>query len=430
MKFLFLLSLFLSAQNFNSVDDIENRIKKDLFFRGIVADNLIETKKYREITNRNFSSYADLRNYLILWISKNPEKASKLFSDIVTTQKSYSVYSFTYDYKIHPRFKEIIDKMKEAAKSEDISDEERRIFSSYLFEGRGFAESGLNIPFDAEKIFKKPSEKLKFNYVNINTNMLNQYISSINSLYEEFEKTRLTQDSTVQSIKKDYVDFLKFISRIKGNKRISESAGEKLIEKINLVNKDLAVYYLIVKFYNSLNLYYQGKKIHDHRILSDIQKLYEDRDLISKEEFLKRFNEINLKIDETKLVEAFRKELIIFRQHLERDYFSCWLDYLFYLIHKYVYKTSTFLSIERKQLSVKLEIDKVKSKIESKGLNLNDKDINEINNLFKNIEEINSFIKNISQTNKKLNAYFSAGFMPFGFSSKNKGVDINLYYLY
>jgi len=123
----------------SEIAQIKNNILKSLFFRGEIADKIIELNLVRKITKKEFQTYSELREYLIYWIEQNPDKAAKLYylserkADIKNLPSEITY--FVPKYEINPYFNELIENLKKSAKDKTLSDEELRLDGTRLFEG-------------------------------------------------------------------------------------------------------------------------------------------------------------------------------------------------------------------------------------------------------------------------------------------------------
>ncbi len=126
-----------------SVSDIESRISKDLFFRGEVADYIIENDLARRITSKKFSSYSEAREFLIFWAAANPKTAAEFYSSAKARDPLALKGEISYVITsggLTSRFKELVESLRQAASDSSLSDEQKRLASARLFEG--FVEYG------------------------------------------------------------------------------------------------------------------------------------------------------------------------------------------------------------------------------------------------------------------------------------------------
>ncbi|MEI7529573.1 MAG: hypothetical protein WCK76_11605 [Elusimicrobiota bacterium] len=136
------------AENFevppSSVDAVElnairDRLMTGLFFRGELADGIIEAGLHDRIvklTGRETRS--EVRLALLDWIKKNPEEAAKLYFYIKGRSPAAARPPEVIDYKtphweINPNFLGLVQGLSRTAKDSTVSDEEMNLVAQRLF---------------------------------------------------------------------------------------------------------------------------------------------------------------------------------------------------------------------------------------------------------------------------------------------------------
>ncbi|MEF3280632.1 MAG: hypothetical protein K6357_06675 [Elusimicrobiota bacterium] len=422
----FLISLFSQTS-----EDIYNRILTDKFFRGIVADNIIEQKKYEGIVTNNFDTYAQLREYVILWIEKNPKKAAELFSEIIKETGEYSVKTMRYEYRIHPKFKELIDKMEFASKEEGLNEESKRFLSSLMFEGeKGDREYS---PIDLSHLSDKSSEKdIVYNYMNINSEKFIEEIRKIDIINEELKKYEVDDlyDIILLS-KKKYRDFSVFVSSIKGNKKITEEQAKKLKEKFYEVSKYLALKALVIKYrmaekiVNKISL---NLKIIDllHIAAGEIEKLTFLQ--TTNKDFNRLFFLIYKSIDNIEKESTFIENILEISRFMGRRDFSCFYDFLVHILHKYIYKTNEYNKILLKMSEFNKTLNEFVIKYLKDPQNIKDEDIVTIESQIKESKIIMEKVSEIKSRNRKVQYLFLDNFIPYTLRLEAKKIKFGLKY--
>lgn len=248
--FIFIFSNQISAQK-NSfsyeksgkdleISEIQSKISKDLFFRGEVADYIVENNLTERITSKKFSSYGEAREFLIFWIAANPKTAAEFYcaakSGDPLARKGEISYVITSG-GLTERFKDLVETLRKAAQDDRLSFEEKRLASARLFEG--FVEYG-----DGSSV-ETGSDKKQFRTVNksavesdlsafkLNASALSYTEKKIRNLLPEFSKAAsLSKDKRIKSafklFEKSGSDFLMLYSSLSGRKNITSKEAEKL----------------------------------------------------------------------------------------------------------------------------------------------------------------------------------------------------------
>ncbi|HOJ85680.1 MAG TPA: hypothetical protein PK103_05595 [Elusimicrobiales bacterium] len=324
MKLLFLYLFFAALGFCESFEDVYNRIITDKFFRGVVADNIIENDKYKDVVEGNFYTYSELRARVMNWIEEDPKEAAKRFLEIVDKKGEYGVRYQIYDYKINPKLKELIDKMEFASKN-DIKDEKIRDYASLLFEGFKENDSqGVEIKKSSKK--QDYSKTLSYNYVNINADNLYKEAERVNKAYDYLKNIKIEDiGGIIEKTDWKHKEFLEYVSVLKGSRRISLEQGERLKKILDEVSRFLSLKALLVKYSNIKDLSDIPKyKVSIAKIKSDLESYY----LLKSDNFNRDFLNLYSFMDNIERESVFINKIKEIKTALSYDIYSCFLDYL------------------------------------------------------------------------------------------------------
>ncbi|NLH38574.1 MAG: hypothetical protein GX445_00720 [Elusimicrobia bacterium] len=421
MRLLFIfLSLFLSCE---TTDEIYNKILTDKFFRGIVADNLIENKKYADIGEiKEFETYSELRGYVISLVEKNPKKAAELFSGVVKETGGYKIVSENYEYEINPVFKSLIDQMKRASSDNSIGDESRRVLSSTLFEGVWKKPDGdLSITSNNTEIndYRVTPE---YNSLDLNVNKLLSEKRNIDSIWNYLNEYSVRDiNDILKNTQSAYLKFSKYVSSISGMKKINPEQSKSLISIINEVSKYLKLKVLVIRYRELEERIMALKSIRLKNSLSDLYNRMID--LSSKNnstefdrEFMSLFSDMDTIASETTVL----NNVYDLKNNLERYYPSCFYDWLVYKINYYIYPSKKFLVMMSQKKDILLLLNKIISGYEKNGFdhinsNLLITEKKSLDDAFKLIEDMNE----IKNKNRKIQYYFFDNLIPYDIYTKN-----------
>ncbi|MBP7796521.1 MAG: hypothetical protein KA059_07095 [Elusimicrobiales bacterium] len=421
MRLLFIfLSLFLSCE---TTDEIYNKILTDKFFRGIVADNLIENKKYADIGEiKEFETYSELRGYVISLVEKNPKKAAELFSGVVKETGGYKIVSENYEYEINPVFKLLIDQMKRASSDNSIGDESRRVLSSTLFEGVWKKPDGdLSITSNNTEIndYRVTPE---YNSLDLNVNKLLSEKRNIDSIWNYLNEYSVRDiNDILKNTQSAYLKFSKYVSSISGMKKINPEQSKSLISIINEVSKYLKLKVLVIRYRELEERIMALKSIRLKNSLSDLYNRMID--LSSKNnstefdrEFMSLFSDMDTIASETTVL----NNVYDLKNNLERYYPSCFYDWLVYKINYYIYPSKKFLVMMSQKKDILLLLNKIISGYEKNGFdhinsNLLITEKKSLDDAFKLIEDMNE----IKNKNRKIQYYFFDNLIPYDIYTKN-----------
>lgn len=405
MKILFLYTCFAALGFCESFDDVYNRIITDKFFRGVVADNIIENDKYKDVVVGNFYTYSELRAYVMNWIEEDPKEAAKRFLEIVDKKGEYGVKYQIYDYKINPKLKELIDKMEFAAKK-DMKEEKARDYASLLFEGFKEKESeGVEI----NKSYKKQdySKTLSYNYVNINADNLYKESERLNKAYDYLKNIKVEDiDGIIEKTDEKYKEFLKYLSVLKGNKRITFEQGEKLKKILDEVSRFLSLKALSAKYSNIKNLSDIPKfKISMEKIKSDLESYY----LLNSDNFNRDFLNLYSFMDNLERESVFINKIKEIKTALSYDVYSCFLDYLVKSASPIYFPGSKYSDYKKK----KKELYEYFSKFYENLSSNNESYYEDADEKIKEALKIIDLENRVSYKNRKLQFLFLDNFLPW-----------------
>ncbi len=345
MKLLFLYLFFAALGFCESFEDVYNRIITDKFFRGVVADNIIENDKYKDVVEGNFYTYSELRARVMIWIEEDPKEAAKRFLEIVDKKGEYGVRYQIYDYKINPKLKELIDKMEFASKN-DIKDEKIRDYASLLFEGFKENDSqGVEINKSSKK--QDYSKTLSYNYVNINADNLYKEAERVNKAYDYLKNIKIEDiGGIIEKTDAKYKEFLEHVSVLKGSKRISLEQGERLKKVLDEVLRFLTLKALLVKYSNIKDLAYIPKyKVSIAKIKSDLESYY----LLKSDNFNRDFFNLYSFMDNLERESVFINKVKEIKTALSYDIYSCFLDYLVKSLSPIFFPDSKYSDYKKKK---------------------------------------------------------------------------------
>lgn len=255
LALLFLLSAsFSSSQqipSFQKEEDVllsetENKIRKDLFFRGQVADCILENNLLSRVTKKNFSTYAQAREYLIFWAEKNPHEAASFYlgarSGDPLVYKGEISYVITSG-RLKSHFLELVENLKKAAGDSSLSQEELRLSGSRLFEGfitwgKGETGSASNSKPSGEK-----SVQLGFSGLKLNAQALIEEERKLKEAYDILvnEGGPALKDAKAAAafrlFKLRYEEFLADAASLKGRTVISPGEASRVRNSISQVRR-------------------------------------------------------------------------------------------------------------------------------------------------------------------------------------------------
>ena len=131
---------------------LKDRLSVSMFFRGELADRIMDAGLQGRLLKLTGSeTRADVREALLNWIKKNPDKAANLYFYLshnespgaIPAETKYSMSS----WEIHPRFLALIKALMAAAGDKGVSDEALNLAADRLFGGpQAASEEGIIEP--------------------------------------------------------------------------------------------------------------------------------------------------------------------------------------------------------------------------------------------------------------------------------------------
>ncbi len=311
-------------------DDVCNKMLRDKFFRGIVADNLAQDISVIKETECPSNTYSELRSCLILWIENNLDKACSLFKKHVESSGGFVVNTTIYEYYINPRFKEFIDKMEDAAKG-SMSSEEMRKLSSLLFDANYGNEENIGVEINERRAEVSDS---KIDYYSLNRKALSDEIRTINAVWEHLSNYRVRDlGGIIRKTDDYYFRFTNYASVLRNLKGVDDKNLEKIISAVMETRRYLILKSILVKLRLNEDNFMARSEFSG--IYNTIESEIYNLSLSTKTygDFVREVFELWKKIDEMVAVISFlnkREEIINFSGFR----YSCLMDYLFQLIGK------------------------------------------------------------------------------------------------
>jgi len=407
------------------LEETENRIRKELFFRGEVADYILEKDLLPKITTKKFSTYSQAREYLIFWAEKNPKEAAYFY---VGAQKGDPlVYKGKISYVItsgglKKHFIELVNNLEKIARDGGLKDEEIRLSSARLFEG--FVSYGDNSILD---VSSSKMENRQSTISNLATNRLNtsalieeeNKLSRINELLmKEAEKYILKESdsSALVLFKKRYAEFIAISSSLKGRKTITQKESKELYYALDSLRRS-GLYLFASLMSSKLKIYAQ--KIESGflkeimlELAIEIEKssaVFQNPDF-PFERIAQILKEISQRYDSLLYmfrIYSFSGDVL---NKLKCHRFSGWLDWLDYKIKSFFFKENQYFVVEKKieDLRVNLEM------LRKDALNGNIESIMSCSNIFYEANNLIEKKKEISLINAKMQFLAFEIFWPFG----------------
>lgn len=333
---IFLIVVLLSYINSTEADDIYSRVLTDKFFRGIVADNLAEDTSFVSEIGCVRNTYSEMRVCIIDWIEKNPKKASKLFSKKIKAEGGFKINSVLYEYYINPVFKEIIDKMQDAAQK-DMSIESMRSISSFLFDFNS-EYSNLNVFLPHEENLSYGSKQDLSSYFRINQELLRDEVSKIDSIFYSLSNYKVKDlKDIIKKADEYHKSFSEYFSVIKNVKLLDKDNVERMFKKLEYMKKMIILKVLVIR----LRVAESEIKNPDDKIFSKVVKDIVDlsESDLSLNSFVGRATKIWHEIDNVSKVFNFIRRNREVSLMLDFRY-SCFLDFLFNFLDSYIVKGS------------------------------------------------------------------------------------------
>jgi len=120
---------------------VRDRLLTGLFFRGELADALIEAGLHgRLVKLSGRETRSEVRLALLDWIKKNPDEAARLYFQLKKGQPAAggpqeAIDYKTYAWKVNPDFLELVEGLSRTSKDPAVSGEEMNLIAQRLFGG-------------------------------------------------------------------------------------------------------------------------------------------------------------------------------------------------------------------------------------------------------------------------------------------------------
>lgn len=228
------------------LSETENKIRKELFFRGEVADCILENNLLSRITKKNFSTYSQAREYLIFWAERNPREAASFYlgakSGDPLVYKGEISYVITSG-RLKSHFLELVENLKKAAGDNSLNQEELRLSGSRLFEGFitwGEGETGNQ--FSNARPYGKNSIQAGFSGLKFNAQALIEEERNLKDAYDILVKggsalKDAKAAAALRLFKLRYEEFLLNSAYLKGRTVISPGEAFKVKNSISEVRR-------------------------------------------------------------------------------------------------------------------------------------------------------------------------------------------------
>lgn len=439
MKHIYIAAFFLISQiSFAQVnpsfqkerdevlEETENRIRKELFFRGEVADYILEKDLLSKITTKKFSTYSQAREYLIFWSEKNPKEAAYFY--VAAKKGDPLVYKGEITYVItsgglKKHFIALVENLEKIAKDKGLKDEEIRLSSARLFEG--FVSYGDNSTID---ISNSEMENRRSIANDLALNRLNHSalleeeskLAMVNELLmKDAEKTAFKEsESSFRLFKKRYSEFIAISSSLKGRKAITQKESRDLYDSLNSLKR--AGLYLFASLMSS-KLKILAQEIEPgflREIMSQLAMEIEKNSAIFQnpdfpfEKIAQILQEMSHKYDSA--VYMFRIYSLSgdILKELNCNRFSGWWDWLDYKVKSLFFKENQYCAIERKIEELRASLEKLRKD----ALNGDVQNIIGHSNIFYEANKLIEKKKEISMANAKIQFLAFEIFWPFGFN--------------
>ncbi|MCX7641800.1 MAG: hypothetical protein N2Z20_04115 [Elusimicrobiales bacterium] len=406
MKFLF---IFIFSAFSLTIDEIQQKIIQDKFFRGIVADNLAENKEFVVEISCQRGTYSDMRLCIMEWIKENPQKASELFANKIKDTGGFKISSTIYEDYLNPYVKQIIDKMTEAARG-NLNQESMRELSSLLFDANlekyDFTVETSN---SIEKMYNE--NFTSSNYYKINKKAISDEISAINNVYSILSGYKVKDIlGIIKNCDEYYIYFSNYISTIKNVTMIDNYHLNKLNEILFNMKKKLILKSIVIRIRMEEQ---QNYKEVFSKVLSRLE--YLNNVNLNFSDFIKEAHYLWSEIENLSRILNFISENEKIYQKLNR-YYSCLIDYIFFILESKVLK----LKFHKK---VELDLLELKNYFNSISFNLlNTGSISVYEN--KRIVAINLILEiiKVSKINRKIQYILWESLLPFDIYFRNKKI--------
>lgn len=406
--------------------DIKNKILKDMFFRGEIADSIMDKKIYKNLDIGKFSTRSELRDILIKWIYKNPDKAASIYYSLKNGLMIMpnGIVENKHSARLKDRFIDMVSELEKSAKNMNLSDERLRLDSTRVFEGFSFyGDRSIEILKNTvddlnqkKEIFIIQNFRLNMDAINNEESDLRRFYSYIEEEHKNFNDNLVEAD--FKKLKSEYENFLVFLSDIKGMKVLDEEKALYLEKSRLNIRRDLAhITFLFLK----LNLLKELNKIEDSKfknkalefisILDKKMSVIYNKDegiksvYLEMPDFLKEYDFIIKEI-------SFYAYTLKLEEEIKAISFSGYYDYFLYNILSFIEPDNIYKSDREKTIVFLKEIKSVRSKIANQDFSslfgdyANKEKMLEISATIKRLNEI-------SISNRKMQFHLFEVFFPF-----------------
>jgi len=418
------------------VDEVRNDILKSLFFKGEVADAIIENNLYGTITKKEFSTYSELRDYLINWISKNPDEAADLYYSAkhkrdVAKMPSELAY-FVPFVVINPHFKDLVERLERSANDQSITDEKLRLDGARLFEGYiNYGDGWLDIDGTVRPAQGVPSVYSFVNY-KINPSALNSESENLKNVYNSLKGELASAGERLalkkESLERKYTGFSVFVSGIKGRKNLSEKEAKNL-EALRLEMRRNFISAKLLLLASELRRHLP--QLSDGLLKYDLEKFIKmleqeaagldsgEANLALAFNFLKQSQEI---YESLKRELVFHQRIAAVKKEAENPSFSCFFDYLNYKALKLFYPKSGYLAARKRVAAALPDINFLFENSENRRIqSLGEAEYKKAREKITGMEKDLAALKKAAKINRKAQFYFWEILWPFGVRRGEEG---------
>lgn len=228
------------------VREIRDKIITSLFFRGELADKVLEAGIQNElVSTEGMETYSEVREALLNWIQKHPDEAANVWFYLKTYGPRGEGYTRVVTeawWEFNPVFLRLIDDVNKAAKDGSMSREEVSLVAYRLFGGPTAAEDAY-----APVIIKEgrgggrapqgagSAGALDYADYKLDPAAAERAAKDMGAMLDALKKA-LEEDGDKEGLRRAeaafglYKDFLVALSGLKGRKNITEAESKKLEE--------------------------------------------------------------------------------------------------------------------------------------------------------------------------------------------------------
>lgn len=422
------------------ISDIESKISKDLFFRGEVADYIIENNLVAKITSKKFSSYSQAREFLILWISANPKAAAKFYA--LGKANDPIVFKGEISYVVTKgglteRFKKLVETLQQAASNSSLTQEQKRLACARIFEGFiDYGDRYIDTYSDGRAIKKLEVSDRDYSDISafkVNLHSLFENEKRIRNLLPSFSKfVSISKDKRIKDAFYLFKSNLEALSietaAVGGRKNLTAQQAEKIKRVLFSAKRSSFSFLFLYKAWN----------------LKEIASFLPDSSLKEKLLFWAKRLEVNFSIfqnpaltdsqanDLAKFLSAQadfawqQAQVYILCQSIEekikKSVFSGYYDMIFYQLMSFFYPENEYRKIV---LEIK-ESYKDIAVFKDKNLSLKLKEEDFQTNFLKDLNEMISKKEKISAISLKMQFLLFEFFLPFDLKLEPGKMSISL----